>query len=70
MASIFSLVSLLIVVSLIVWFSAQLLTSSKSQSSTIETIENQVEVGGSVENILAPIDDAEEVKNLIESRNR
>ncbi len=65
---VFSLLSILIVVGFIVWFSVQSLTRMESSPT--------VQDGGSTESlesgggILAPIEEAKNAKDLIESRSR
>ena len=69
MGALFSLVSVLIVVGLIVWFSTESLhvSSEQHESSQRNGTGDVIEPGGS---ILAPIDKAEDARNLIESRSR
>jgi hypothetical protein len=69
MGALFSLVSVLIVVGLIAWFSIESLQVSSEQKESSETngTGDVIEPG---ESILAPIDKAENARNLIESRSR
>ena len=65
---IFSLISLLVVVGFIAWFSVQSLTRIQSNSTVQnESVVHPTESGG---RILAPIEDAQNAKDLIELRSR
>jgi uncharacterized membrane protein YqiK len=69
MGGLFSLVSVLIVVGLIAWFSIESLQVSSEQNESLQRngTGDVIEPGGS---ILIPIDQAEDARNLIESRSR
>lgn len=69
MGALFSLVSLLVVVGLIAWFSMESLQLSPKQDESLERngAGDVIEPGGG---FLAPIDKAEDARNLIESRSR
>ncbi len=65
MSSFFSLISLLLVIGLFAWWSVQ----EFSHSYSIEQTESDIHTTGDSKNILTPIDDARNVKELIESRD-
>ncbi len=68
MRALFSFVSLLVVIGLIAWFSVK----SMSLTSEQNAVQNDISTGvvDEPQNILTPLQDAKNAKELIESRNR